>query len=79
MKGVASKHRVAILNLLARTPHLDVDTIAGRLSLGYKTTAVHLSKLAYADIIEKEDAGYYVLHSLTPRGKQIHAFLKRLR
>lgn len=78
MKGAASAHRINILSLLARQKDLDVDIISQRLSLGYKTTAEHLRKLHFAGLITKEHDGSYVLHSLTPLGKKVVAFLQRM-
>lgn len=78
MKGVASKHRIAILMLLARQKDLDVDLVSQRLSLGYKTTSEHLRKMFLAGLIRKEHEGSFVLHSLTPLGKKIVVFLQRV-
>lgn len=79
VKGFASKRRIAILNLLRKQPALDVETISERLDLGYKAVSEHLRKLHIAELIEKEADGYYILHTLTPRGKQVVNFLARLR
>ncbi len=77
-KGFANRRRVAILQLLARNPDLDVDLISTRLNVGYTSIAAHLQKMHVAGIISKQTDGYFVLHRLTPRGKQIYAFLNRL-
>ncbi len=78
-KGFASKRRIAILNLLSKQPGLDVEAVSERLDLGYKAVSEHLRKLHIAELIEKEEDGYYILHTLTPRGKQVVNFLSRLR
>ena len=79
VKGFASKRRIAVLALLARRGAADVETIAEALDLGYKSTSEHLRKMHIAGLIEKEGDGYYVMHSLTPRGTQVLRFLKRMR
>lgn len=78
VKGFANKHRISILTLLNKDPYLDVDSISVRLSVGYKTTAVHLQRMYDAGLVEKEDEGSFVLHSLTARGRQILNFLKKV-
>ena len=78
-KGFANKRRVAILSLLDRTPNADLDTIAANIDLGYKAVSEHLRKMYVAELITKETYGNYVLHSLTPRGKQTLSFLRRLK
>ncbi|MDP2649970.1 MAG: ArsR family transcriptional regulator [bacterium] len=78
-KGFASKRRVAMLTLLEKQHNLDTEVIAERVDLGYKTTAEHLRKMHLAGLITKKEDGYFVLHKLTPRGRQVLSFLRRLR
>lgn len=78
-KGFASKRRIAILRLLEKQPDVDVEHIAERIELGYQATAKHLHKLWRAELIDKYEDGYFVLHRITPRGKQVLNFLRRLR
>ena len=78
IKGFANKHRIAILHILARYPDLDVEHISEKLKVSYTSTAAHLQKMHSAGIIAKEEDGYFVLHKLTPRGKQVFSFLRRL-
>jgi len=78
-KGFANKRRIAILHMLSKNPDLDVESISEKLDLGYKATSEHLRKMYIAELITKEYEGYYTLHKLTPRGKQITSFLNRLR
>jgi DNA-binding transcriptional ArsR family regulator len=78
-KGFASKRRVAVLTMLEKQPGLDAEVIAERIELGYKTTAEHLRKMHLAGLITKKEDGYFVVYKLTPRGRQVLAFLRRLR
>ncbi len=77
-KGVANRHRVTILFLLAKNDELDLAMISERLEVGYKTTSEHLRKMYLAGLISKEYEGNYVLHSLTSRGKKLSMFLSKL-
>lgn len=77
-KGVANRHRVTILFLLAKNGELDLEMISERLEVGYKTTSEHLRKMHLAGLISKEYEGNYVLHSLTSRGKKLSIFFSKL-
>ena len=78
VKGFASQKRIAILDLIENNPDLDVDGISYSLGFGYKSVSQHLNKMLTADLITKEYEGTYVLHRITPRGRQVVAFLRRL-
>ncbi|QSH39334.1 winged helix-turn-helix transcriptional regulator [Candidatus Kaiserbacteria bacterium] len=78
MKGAANKKRIAIISLLARQNDLDVELIAEKLNISYTSAAAHLQKMHAADIVSKEDDGYFVLHRLTTRGRQLNSLFRRL-
>lgn len=78
-KGVASRHRIAILFLLAKNSNSDLEMISERLEVSYKTTSEHLRKMHLAGLISKEYEGNYVLHSLTSRGKKLSIFFSKLK
>ena len=75
IKGIANHHRIAILLLIAKHKDLSVEEIAEQLDGHMKTIAEHTSKLMRAGLISKHYRGHYVLHELTPYGKQFVAFL----
>lgn len=79
VKGFASHRRLQILELLRVKPDLSVDQISEELNIGYMNTSDHIRKLAFAGLVGKRNEGPRVRHSLTPRGKDILVFCKRLK
>ena len=77
-KGFASKRRIAILSYLVRYPGSDLEQIANAIDLGYVATGEHIRKMHVAGLVEKEGSGYFVLHTLTQRGKRALSFLRQL-
>lgn len=78
MKGVASHHRVRILQLLEKKPELSLVEITDKLNLNFKTGAEHTRRLAIAGLVLKRHEGNAVRHALSPRAKLILKFLKVL-
>ncbi len=78
VKGFANHRRIEILDLLLREPELSVDDISERLHIGYENASDHVRKLAIAGLVLKRSDGPSVRHKLTPRGKDILMFCKRL-
>ena len=65
LKALANGRRLAILKLLVRKKHASVGTIAGAIKLSIKSTSRHLSVLAGAGILDKEQIGLEVIHRLS--------------
>ena len=78
MKGAASRRRIAILLLLETKPGLSLLEIAEQLKWNIKTTAEHVRRLALAGLISKGHHTSFVPHKLTPRGRQVLQFLRKL-
>ncbi len=80
-KGLANQSRVEILMLLGKKPGLSLDEIAYKLSLNYKTTSVHISRMELSGLVEKEKQfhGQSVEHYLTTRGETLASLLKEVR
>ena len=78
VKGFANHRRLEIMELLNREPELSVAAISKRLNSGYENISDHIRKMAIAGLVLKRNRGTEVLHKLTPRGKSILVFCKKL-
>ncbi|MBL4644735.1 MAG: winged helix-turn-helix transcriptional regulator [Candidatus Pacebacteria bacterium] len=78
IKGFANERRISVLLLLHRYPNSSIGEIADALKIGYKSVSQHVDKMYRAGLVSKEGDGYFVLHTLTIRGKQILYFLRKL-
>ena len=78
VKGFANHNRLRILELLDDEPELSVADITGRLKMGYENASDHIRKIAIAGLVMKRNSGPSVLHRLTPRGRTILMFCKKL-
>lgn len=78
MKGVANHRRIQVMDLLKAEPELSVEEISEKLKIGYQNASDHVRKLAIAGLVMKRNEGSSVRHKLTPRGKSILVFCKRL-
>ena len=72
---MANKRRLGILKFLKRDGELSVGEIAERIQLSLKSTSRHLSVMASADIVEKEQRSTSVFYKLAKVEKQ---FLKNI-
>ena len=75
LKAIANKRRLAILKSLKKVPELHVGEIAESIELSFKATSRHLSILASADILEKDQRSTQVFYRILPNQKQ---FLKNI-
>ena len=57
MKALANKRRLAIVRFLKKEKRATVSDIARSIELSFKATSKHLSLLASAGILEKEQIG----------------------
>lgn len=78
MKGVASRRRIAILLLLEKRPGISLLDVAEISKCNLKTTAVHVQRLVTAGLVVKERHTGIVPLRLTPRGRSVLRFLRKL-
>ena len=78
IKGFANHRRIEILNLVNKTPELNVFEIADTLKINFKTASEHIRRLAIAGLIMKRNEGSSVRHALTKNGQKILKFLRTL-
>jgi len=71
LKALANKRRLTILKYLKRVRKASVGDIAGEIELSFKATSRHLSVLASAGILEKEQEGLTMWHRLSAQKQPI--------
>ena len=64
LKAVANRRRLAILSYLKNNKEAPVGNIAKNIHLSFKATSRHLSVLAAADIVEKDQRGLQMFYRL---------------
>ena len=79
IRGFANHHRIAMLTLLAERPGLTLDACAKALDMNVKTASEHLRRLALVDMVDKDQDGREVHHTLTDRGRAAVAFIAAMR
>ena len=65
LKALANKRRLAILKFLKRKKEASVGSIAGEIHLSFKSTSRHLSILASAGLVEKEQRSTQVFYRIS--------------
>lgn len=65
LKALANKRRLQILRYLKNVKEAPVGDIAEEIRLSFKSTSRHLSVLASADIVEKEQRSLQVFYRLS--------------
>lgn len=78
VKGFANHRRIEILSLLQSTPEQSVEEITEKLKVNFRTTSVHIQRLAAAGLVLKRNAGQAVRHKITDRGIKVLTFLRTL-
>lgn len=82
LKALANKRRLAILQYLKKNGEAPVADIAGEIRLSFKATSKHLSVLAAADIVDKEQRSaqmfYRILSQQKPSARRIIDLLDML-
>ncbi len=71
LKALANKRRLAILKFLNRAGEATVGTIAEKIKLSFKATSRHLSVLASADTLAKEQRSVEVYYRIDERVHKI--------
>ncbi|OGD62120.1 hypothetical protein A2215_02000 [Candidatus Berkelbacteria bacterium RIFOXYA2_FULL_43_10] len=70
-KGVASRRRIAILEIIKNDELCNLDSIAKSLKTNYQTTAEHVRRLKTAGLINDGYKGKSKSYGLFPFGKKI--------
>ncbi|MEK7133009.1 MAG: metalloregulator ArsR/SmtB family transcription factor [Patescibacteria group bacterium] len=79
LKAIANGRRLAILKYIGRVKRASVGDIAENIRLSFRATSQHLNILSGADIIDKEQEGLTVWHTLhAPRHPIISKVLEFL-
>ena len=79
IKGIANHRRIDILFVIAANAGVTVEGIADILRCNFKTISEHTRRLAHAGLVDKKYQGRSVVHTLSPYGKILYAFLKTFR
>ncbi|MFA6397774.1 MAG: metalloregulator ArsR/SmtB family transcription factor [Candidatus Paceibacterota bacterium] len=71
LKALANGRRLDIVKFLKEKKEASVGDIAEHIKLSFKATSRHLSVLAGADIVEKEQRSLSCFYSLAPKLSQV--------
>ena len=66
LKALANKRRLAIVQYLKSRSGASVGKIAQEIKLSFKATSKHLTVLANANVVQKEQDSLYMVYSLAP-------------
>ena len=75
-KGIANHYRIEILFVVAENSDITVEGITEELDANFKTISGHTHQLVKAGLLNKKYKGRFVIHELSPYGKQFYRFLK---
>ena len=78
VRGFSNHRRIEILNLLATRGPLDLTGVCKALGINFKTCYEHARRLAIAGLVYKNPKGSSVMHTISPRGKNVLVFLRTL-
>jgi DNA-binding transcriptional ArsR family regulator len=78
VKGFANHRRIEIMELLEQEPDLSLMDISSRTNINFKTASEHLRRLELAGLVYKTNDGNFVLHTLSPRGRDVLDFIHTL-
>jgi len=78
VRGFSNHRRVQILDVLDKHPELDLMEIAGTCGILFRNASEHVRRLAVAGLVLKRPKGKRVLHALSPRGRSVLAFVRKL-
>ena len=78
VRGFSNHRRIQILELLNNKPELSVLEISEKLKINYKTASEHLRRLAITGLVLKRNQEVNVRHKLSPTGKFVLKFLRKL-
>ncbi len=78
LKALANRRRLAILKYLKENHEASVGDIAAKINLSFKATSRHLSVLAAADIVEKNQRSSQVFYRLASPAKPVAKYIVSL-
>jgi predicted transcriptional regulator len=78
VRGFSNHRRVQILEVLDRRPDLDLMEIAVTCGIQFRNAYEHVRRLAVAGLVFKQSRGKRVNHTVSPRGRAVLAFLRKL-
>ena len=76
LKGMANHHRISILLAIAENDGITLEGIVDILKGNERTIGEHARRLAIAGLVNKNYAGRFVEHHLSPYGRVFVNFLK---
>ncbi len=74
-KGIANHRRIDILIFIAKNDGVNLEDIADNLDCNIKTISEHTKRLVQAGLINKQNQGRAVSHTLSPYGKTLCTFI----
>ena len=78
-KGAANHWRIAILFSVAKNEGITLDGLVQELRGNFKTISQHTRSLVHAGLLNKKYHGRTVEHILSPYGRLIVAFSKKIK
>jgi DNA-binding MarR family transcriptional regulator len=78
VKGFANHRRIQILELLEKYPEISLSDVSSRLKINLKTASEHIGRLSRSGLIFKRYRARNVIHKLSPLGRHILTFLRKL-
>ncbi len=66
------------MEYLSLHPEADLEEIATKLQVNYKTISEHMRRLVIAGLVEKRHESVIVHHKLSDRGMEILNFLRNI-
>ena len=78
LKALANERRVRIVQELLTAAPLDVDALARRIKLSYKSTAKHVAQLERCDFLDRTNVGAQALYRVNRSHQLLRAILSHL-
>ena len=78
VRGFSNHRRVQMLTVLDARPDIDLSTLSSACGVNMKTAGEHARRLAITGMVLKRAKGPSVMHTLSPRGRRVLAFLRTL-
>jgi len=77
-KGFANRQRIRLLLKIDKLPIYSEVEVSTLLHLNPKTVFEHLRRLMAAGLVSKKRFGTRIVHRVTPLGKDVLAFVRKL-
>jgi DNA-binding MarR family transcriptional regulator len=74
-KGIANHRRIDILIFISKNSGVNLEDIAEHLDCNVKTICEHTRRLVQAGLVNKQNQGRAVSHTLSPYGKTLCSFI----